>query len=781
MALAESPSAELNFKQPDISWLTAKWFALLLGLLVFATFLQVAIGSQSFFFRDFGLFGYPLAHYYRESFWRGELPQWNPYNNFGIPFLAQWGTMVLYPPSLIYLLLPLPWSLGIFCLLHLWFGGCGMYLLSWKWTGHRLAAVVAGIAFSFNGFTLNCLMWPNYTASLAWMPWVVLATSRGWREGGRSLLTASLVGAMQMLSGTPEVILFTWLIVVALWCCDHARKGAPICPGALRLTAIIFATAALSSAQLLPFFELLRHSDRHTDFASNSGWSVPPWGWANLLVPVFRTVTAGAGVHFQPQQQLTSSYYVGSSALLFAIGAALFTRGLRVWMLSGAAVASFILAMGEHGLVYPWLRKALPALGFMRYPAKFLIVGTFVWPLLAGFGIAAFAHQRSSRRWLNGLAVTATLLIVVIVACARVGPAPDGQWSATLRNGVERALFLLGIFAALTFALRNVVPQRALLLLVPLLCWIDLIRHVPPQNPTINPANLTVTLPALQAMDPRPELGKSRAALSIKALDEFHFPGTSNLGLTCLVLRSGLHDNCNLPERVPKADGFFALYLQHERDINSRLFETRTRLRPALARFLGISQISGQTNLLAWQPRSDFLPIITCGQKPLFADSATTLAGITASNFSPETMVFLPEGARASAASTDLGSARVLSFDVREHRIAAEIEAAQPSIVVVAQTFYPAWHAFVDGTPVRIWRANHAFQALYTSPGRHRIELVYRDRHFLGGLYISGGSLLVIGAAWIIGVRARKRTGCASLQDTSADLPSVASGPEACV
>jgi hypothetical protein len=68
------------------------------------------------------------------------MPLWNPLNNCGMPFLAQWNTLSLYPLSLIYLLLPMPWSLGIFCLAHLFLAGMGMYYLAFRWTGHRLAA-----------------------------------------------------------------------------------------------------------------------------------------------------------------------------------------------------------------------------------------------------------------------------------------------------------------------------------------------------------------------------------------------------------------------------------------------------------------------------------------------------------------------------------------------------------------------------------------------------------------------------------------------------------------
>src|SRR5436309_13255926 len=89
-------------------------FAALLALLLLAAFPEVILVGKTFFFRDFTLFGYPLAHYHREAFWHGELPLWNPLNNCGIPYMAQWNTMVFYPFSLIYLLLPLPWSLSWF-------------------------------------------------------------------------------------------------------------------------------------------------------------------------------------------------------------------------------------------------------------------------------------------------------------------------------------------------------------------------------------------------------------------------------------------------------------------------------------------------------------------------------------------------------------------------------------------------------------------------------------------------------------------------------------------
>src|ERR1043165_9599711 len=117
-------------KASAAEWFTAHRFALLLALLICASFPDVVSGRGTFFHRDFSLFGYPLAAHLRESLWRGEVPLWNPLNYCGLPFLAQWNTLALYPLSLIYVILPLSWSLGAFCLGHLYLAGLGMYALA---------------------------------------------------------------------------------------------------------------------------------------------------------------------------------------------------------------------------------------------------------------------------------------------------------------------------------------------------------------------------------------------------------------------------------------------------------------------------------------------------------------------------------------------------------------------------------------------------------------------------------------------------------------------------
>ena len=244
-------------------WFTPWRFCGVLGLLMLVCFPQVLAGLETFASRESGLFAYPVAFYHRGCFWRGEMPLWNPLNSCGIPFLAQWNTLTLYPPSLFYLLLPLPWSFDVFRLGHLFLGGVGMYFLANRWTGVRLGAAVAGVSFAFNGFTWCGLAYPHLIAALAWMPWLLLAVERAWQGGTRAVILAALVAAMQVLSGGAEVVLLTWLLLGVLWVAEFASGQVPRLKLAGTTLAVGILTAGLTAAQMLPFLALLAQSDRY--------------------------------------------------------------------------------------------------------------------------------------------------------------------------------------------------------------------------------------------------------------------------------------------------------------------------------------------------------------------------------------------------------------------------------------------------------------------------------------------------------------------------------------
>ena len=721
-------------------------FGILLALLVFAAFPQVILGLETFVVRDYGFFAYPLAQFQQQCFWRGELPFWNPYNNCGVPFLAQWNTMPLYPPSLIYLALPLEWSLSFFSLLHLWFAGLGMYFLARRWTGNHFAAAFAGVAFAFNGFTLNLVMWPSHIATFAWLPWVVLAVERAWRDGGNKIILAAFAGAMQMLAGGPETILLTWLILAALWLQQliHSGRDASSPRGTLlwRFPLVVLLVIALSAAQLLPFLDLVAHAQRESGFA-DLRWSMPGSGWANFLVPMAFGSTLTEGLFFQHGQSWTSSYYLGLGTLWLALLAFWISNNsrehkIKVQLLAALVLVGLIFALGENTPVLPAMRRLIPQLSFITYPIKYVAAVIFAAPLLAAFSLANFSTAQKRLLPLGGILL---VLIFGISFWTQHAPQAGDNPHAALLNGFSRAGFLL-LTGAMLFALTRKTKSKLLAtapLLLLLVAWADVFTHEPAQNPTVPPWIYQPDLSREKlAFQPQPALGGSRVMVSPLAAHEFTTFAAGDPKNNFLTKRLGYCADCNVLDAVPKVDGFFSLTPRESDEVLSLFYTTTNASYPGLEAFLGVSQATAPDAVFHWQARTNFLPLVTAGQKPVFLDDAAALAALTQKDFDAGQIVFLPPAAKASVTVAHQTAAAILSSHFTTQTVDAEVQAAEPSLVVVAQTYYHNWRAEIDGQPAPLLRANVAFQAVQVPAGKHQMHLFYHDRAFQIGAAISG-------------------------------------------
>jgi len=710
-------------------------FLLTLGLLVLISYPGPVLGTRTFCYRDAGLFSYPVAYYLRYSFWHGHWPLWNPCSHCGLPFLAQWNTLALYPLSLLYVLLPMPWSLNVFLLGHLLLGGLGMYVLAHEWFGKRFAASVAGLAFAWNGMSIHCLMWPCHTAGLAWMPWVVWHGGRAGKEGGSRIYWAALAGACQMLTGSPETILLTWLIVAGVFVRDVLQTRQGFWIGGRRLLWLAVMISALSAAQLLPWLDLLAHGDR-TSATGNGFWSLPPWGLANFLVPLFHMSGSLSGVFTQDEQQWTSSYYAGVLPLALAAIAVWRARGGRTLLLASLALAGVLLALGDAGLVLNILKRAVPLLGFIRFPVKFVILTLFCLALLAGAGTAWLQTQSAAvvRLSLSGPGTWIALGVLLVLALAYWFPFPSDSWSAVWPNALGRLAFLLVGLGMLMLIFKAERPQTRVLLSFGFLIWmgLDICTHAPQQNPTV-PAQAYDAYPP--PMTRLPQVGESRAMLSPQA--ERIMDNLVNPDLLRLYLgqRAELFSDCNLLNGIPIVGGFMTLHLAAEHKVAGLLQSGLAA--PGVTQFLGVSQIAAPRPLFVWEPQTNFMPWATLGQKPVFLDDDANLAALCESGFLPRQIVYLPSSARGQVAAGADGQARLLSSRISSTECVFETSAESRTMLVVAQAWYHCWQASVDGASVPLWRANYAFQALEVPAGRHEVRIVYVDRAFQAGAIIS--------------------------------------------
>jgi len=193
---------------------------------------------------------------------------------------------------------------------------------------------------------------------------------------------------------------------------------------------------------------------------------------------------------------------------------------------------------------------------------------------------------------------------------------------------------------------------------------------------------------------------------------------------------------------VPKVDGFLSLMPRECDEFQSLLYDATNADYPRIEDFMGVSQITAPEQIYRWQSRSNFLPLVTTGQKPLFLDDTNTLLALAQNSFDGSKITFLPLEAKPFVTVSNQTSAKILDSKFGNQTVDIEVEAQKPSLVVVAQTYYHNWRVYVDGQPAPLLRANLAFQALQVSAGQHHVQLIYEDRAFKTGAAISIGAWL---------------------------------------
>ena len=748
---------------------TARWFTplrvgLLMALLLTALFPGIVAGTSTFFRSDYGVIGYPALAHVADSARMMKFPLWTHLSNCGAPFFAQWGTMCLYPGNLFFIFLPMPWSLGVFCLGHLWLAGMGMYFLAHDWTRNRVAAAFAGVAFTLGGATLSSLVWPNYCVAIGWMPWLVYLAQRGWREGGRWIPLAALAGWMQMLVGVPEVVLLAWILIGVLWLLERKEVADPnrwLRAGPI----IVLLVATLSAVQLIPFFDLLDQSQRTPEFRDQR-WPMPIWGWANLFVPLFHYGATDDGLFMQQGQYFLTSYYLGLAVMAFSFLAVWRCRDKRVWAVTGLAVFALIMALGHKGLLYTVVVNVIPGAGIARYPIKFVMLAAMLFPLLAAVGMARFmadTAEKNDRRFrdITAIVVAVIIEVLLLVVLAHMNENQLDKLDV-LRTNTAGRLILFGLFI-LAF-LKGTNPEIAVRLrriylgLALLFLGADLATHIPNQNPTIPAGTLAREFPVDEQMvRPRFNGSLQRAMITPEAEIQLLTSAITPWEMNIVSKRLAQWSNLNLVEGVAKVNGSMTLRQGFQNEVQSALYP-REGAAPAaegLKDFLGVHWITHPTNVIGWIERDSALPLVTSGQRAVVSSqSSNVIAHLVSTNFAPREEVWIAADEFPFAQETyeETVKTSVTNFILGNAQLQFEITAHQPTLAVIAHSYNRNWVAYVNSEPRPIHRANHAFQAVEVPAGRSFVTLRYEDAPFVKGFAISLSALLIclvwLGRVW---------------------------------
>ena len=236
---------------------------------------------------------------------------------------------------------------------------------------------------------------------------------------------------------------------------------------------------------------------------------------------------------------------------------------------------------------------------------------------------------------------------------------------------------------------------------------------------------------------------------SLSAHRLYYHPAT-DLKTTYLLDRAMFLGDCNLLDNLPKVDGFFSLYLR-ETDKILWLLDARSGAELAGWKiFCAFRKPSPRARSSIGCRARHYLPIVTAGQEPVFAEDQTAFSAIGQTNVDFRKVVYLPPEAKSRVTAKREPAARIIGKLFGASKETIQVEAPGPAMVFISQAYYHNWKARVDGKAVPLWRANYAFQAVEVPAGRHEVTLMYRDKMFRIGALLAAWAGLVCAAIWFM-------------------------------
>ena len=382
----------------------------MLGLgLILLLLRPLASPERTLIYRDNLHYTVPLNHLIRQSLLEGRLPEWDPSQYTGVPFLANPSSQALYLPrwgAVLATSSPAKAS-DLFALLHFCLALFGGVAFGRELGLERGPRRLLAVSYALGGPMLSLLGNLVYLVGAAWLPlslaWILRARRKAPQGGWPFASAIALAGVgltPPLYGGDPQTAGWLALLAVVVLL---APGGQPAPPRRrlLGLLALGATTFLLSLALLLPAALFTGETTRGAglDYAMVGRWSFHPGRLSELLFArpfglPFPERGAYVGGALEPAVQdfWSHTLFLGAGLLLFVLrGLGSVPQALR--RAKGALIVltllSLVLAFGRHTPLHPWLASYTPY-GIFRYPEKHLTLVALALAGLAGIGLQAW-------------------------------------------------------------------------------------------------------------------------------------------------------------------------------------------------------------------------------------------------------------------------------------------------------------------------------------------------------------------------------------------------------
>lgn len=689
----------------------------------------------------------------------GHLPLWNPYVFCGMPFLGAAPTGVLYPSNWLDLVLPLPRSINLGIMLHVFLTGFFTYAWGLRRGLHPVAAVTAGALCMFSGaYFLHVYAGHASICAIAWMP-LLFACIEGWIETRTLgwLLLGTTAITMQIFAADPQQLFYTAVAAGLLAAFDviHTRQRVKALLGFLGMYA---GAAALGAVQLLTSYHAASESVRShgVDFGFASMLSFAPENFLTLVAPGFfgNLITMPYWGRWYLWEMCL---FIGVSGLALAVyGSVCGERKPRRALVPLVAIM-LVLALGSYTPLFRFLYNYVPGFDKFRTNAKFIMEATLFLVMLAGTGLDRLFHDPPGRKWLALGLVAASVIagsVALELRSAALAREPASWWSRAMRAvyatresyaPAETYTDLSFVRDAGVFASKCLFTAATELLIL---------SGLVVAAATSRKAVYAIALMAIVEvfLFARSSLAtfdiSSTQSPGLKAFLDQH-PGDYRIyyeRVPNIAMWLGKEDVWGYGQLMLKRYAEFMAFTQGENPDDAGQYLELSHFHPLHAllrwRYAFLADKDGDHIATA----NSVMPRLQLLQEyRVVSGRDEILQALASPSFDPRQQVILEtEPGPAPAPFADKGTATVIDSSASELTVEADLP--HPAILLITDAYSYGWQARpLEGSAQNVYKilpANYVLRAIPLSQGHHRIRLEYSPHAFRVGAWISVVSLM---------------------------------------
>jgi hypothetical protein len=638
------------------------------------------------------------------------------------------------------------------------------------------------------------------------------------RPGFKNEVLTAIFVTLSFLGGGIEIVygnFFVLLIAVIFlpssdieFVGDKPRRHRFICAvpiywGRIRsllIVSIVF--LFLSGIQLFPFLELFHHSIRGSgmSYQQATTWSFAPKDTLLFFLPDAYGYWLDMKKYWISQCWFKTLYTGGLPFILSAMFLS-FGKGRKLYL--ALMVFSLFLALGKYNPLYPFVFKYIPFFNGIRYPAKFLYIFILVLSVTAGLGFQKLSEysKDNEKKRLKHLFIIFSLVSGFLLLFSALGHQqvehflklkgidfPDFNPLSVNLHHAQRFLFYLALFFLLLRVGYEMRWKGWVKVLVLVFLMTDLFGNMGfyGKERTEDYFRKTKALEMISSDTDVFRVFSTAKTISQDTTIMVENPASLDIlkekSLPSMNLLFQLHDIWGIDvTRIKRVDDLYKAFTNtpsisatHLIDLYGVRYITsvtpldeNNKFELIYARLEGLEgkreDLLKENTIKIYKNRSP-LPRAWLVKDFKVMDSGAMLSRMTSRDFRPGGEVLIEEYPKwtnlpvpvspftKGGGGVSGGEVEILSES--NNGLTLQVKVAGDNLLVLSDTYYPGWKAFVNGKKTKIYRADYNFRAIPLTAGTHRVEFVYDPISFELG---AGATLLGIMGCIGIGWAARRR------------------------